>query len=525
MNNWPGGQRPLNADADAAGRNKVNRTALSSASLYYFSKQKDKTIADEAVLKRPPKYCAKNDSVDLNATFVVHPPAKMKRRMTDYAVPSTVRFMVNDNLADSGMDFSLMCNAKGSPFSNNREQENSFVCCDSSTTNLFGKCNKSSKGFSTGESAYGSNNDFPLDLSTRSFGKNLLNDRSFQNMSVIMKGNDTIGGNTTNVFDYKNYDFKMPSSTIQMDRRKLAIDETAMDTKEFSINQSNATLFKKTKPAKAKKQAVHSKQDKTRAHYLNRLDTWSAVEISAFYKCESTMQPETEKPEGDQPIKSIAEEVDEIDGSLIMKVCDSDPNRHQINLETDGKMLSQTTVDTYYECDKVLKTSTKLILEYFNVQQSQDWNKEVDTWMETMNADPVFDPNMDYNEYKLSQKGELADSKICVGSVDEVIDLTNLDNEGDLLGDIPESLEEIHESFTNPKGIKTSTPNNKISLSSQRLNSPDLFEPNELDSELFPLIHLEAETDVGNAEDILNQVASEDVLLANYEIAADNIVG
>lgn len=143
--------------------------------------------------------------------------------------------------------------------------------------------------------------------------------------------------------------------------------------------------------------------------------SWSCADVPSFNKPDLTMISRVKsRPQACATITSIPEEEEEgkIDETLIVKLCP--------NLE---KMSSQTSIslDLSYKSKIVLKTPTKLIQNYYEVQQSINWDKEVQNMILTQNPSMVMEENFDYIEFKLRQSKVLPDH-ITVGRQNVVID-------------------------------------------------------------------------------------------------------
>lgn len=191
--------------------------------------------------------------------------------------------------------------------------------------------------------------------------------------------------------------------------------------------ESNAGDFERNKRSVLRElqkiRMLKSKEQQDQRSELLKLSV-SCAEASAYIMPDLSMFSKEKYPQPCATITSMSEEVDMIDETLIAKLC---PNLSS-NLE---KMGSQASIglDLSYECKIITKTPTRLLLNYYEIQQTKDWNKEVQNIILSQNPSIVMEENFDYIDFKLRHNKVLPDF-ITVGQKDVIIDLSrNINNE------------------------------------------------------------------------------------------------
>lgn len=148
--------------------------------------------------------------------------------------------------------------------------------------------------------------------------------------------------------------------------------------------------------------------------------------------------------------------------------CDLTAEEFQIDVKKDSNHIF--SLDTSYDCKKGLReTPDKEINEFYVVQNSANWDEEVDKMLKTSTvSEKLFEPDLDYIEYKLADNEDFMNS-LSIGNKEDTVDIKNcsyrsaegfsptnaeqIDEDDNLNID-----EDIEQSFSSANGIRSSTP-------------------------------------------------------------------
>lgn len=169
------------------------------------------------------------------------------------------------------------------------------------------------------------------------------------------------------------------------------------------------------------------------------------------------LKPLSQKPKKLE--KSVFKAKNNIDESIFNKSvqCIDDTivsqNYNLDAIEMSVIMDEKLNLNSSYKTRKIFNSNSHLIREFYKVTTQQNWNFLVE------NSPEMIEPSLEYIEYNRKPK-----DNINFGAAKEDIEIVFSD-----CTEITESMQELEESFNNPKGVVCSTPTNDLIPSQNEL--------------------------------------------------------